>query len=393
MSIYKGLVITSRGAENISSIEIDELIKGDNYKKEDTVVKFEFSDLLELCEVCYKAQSINKALLLLSEFKIEKSLESTAKKIKDSLEKIELNDWVSKEKSIKVECERYGEHDFRSVDIEIETGKILCNFIENKYKIKQKTDFDNPDIIFFLYIMNNKGYLGIDFAGIELSKRQYKIFNHPESLKGTTGYILARESGFNGKVALLDPFMGSGVIIIEAGLYALNFPVQYYNKDKLAFTNFGFFKKYGYEKFFKKQDSKIKDKKTKIYGYDLHMRYLKATQKNAKLAGIDKYINMSRCEIEWLDTKFDKEKIDIIVTDPPRISKNRPDKNINKIYGELFYQANYVLKKKGLVVVFAKDNEFLSSAAKKHKFKIKETHTLNQGKEIFNVITYEREEK
>jgi len=388
--MYKGIITTNKGAEEIASLEISELIKCTKIEKEDTIVKFGFTNLIDLCTICYKSQSINRAFLLLSEFKIHKSIEESMREFKKKADKLNFNEWLSKEKSFRVECERTGEHDFHSVDIEIEIGKKIFGIIEKKYNYKQKTDFNNPDVVFFLYIINDKGYFGVDFSGFELSKRQYKIFNHPEALKGITGYFLVREAGYRESLSVLDPFMGSGIIVIEAGLFALKFPVQYYNKEKLFFTNFDFFKKFGQEKFFKEHDSKIKDIDTKVFGYDGQLRYLKATQKNAKLAGIDKNINLSKCEIEWLDTKFEKNSIDLIVTDPPRTSKNRDNKKTLKIYNEFFYQADYILKKKGQIVLLCKEIAPIKDAAIKHKFNIKKEYTLNQGKEIFNVLVFMR---
>ena len=371
--MYSGFVITSRGAEEIAAIEIPELIKCYKIVKEDTVVKFEFNDLSELCLLSYKAQSINKVVLLLSELIIDSSLDDSMHKIKKVLKNIDFSLWRSK--SFRVECLREGEHDFNSVDIEIETGKEI-------YKItKNKVDFENPEVIFYLYVLENRGYLGIDYSGIELAKRQYKVFNHPESLKGTTGYILVREAGFKDNMTLVDPFMGSGVIVIEAALFALQFPVQYYNKEKLLYCT---------QDFFKKQDRKIQKIKTKIYGFDSQFRYLKAAQKNSKLAGVDKYLNLSKAEIEWLDTKLDKNSVDLIVSDPPRSSKHRDDKLISKVYNELFYQADYVLKKTGSIVLIVKDYALIEEAAKKHKFNINKKTAMYQGKEVFNIITFVR---
>jgi len=376
----RGFAITSKGAEHISKVELKELVNCKNITTKETVVKFDIKELIDLCTICYKAQSMFRAGLLLAEFKVEKTLEKSVKSIKTHLDKLDLSNWIKN--SFIVKCERQGKHDFHSVDI---AGKV-ANLIIKKHK-NLKTDFDNPDLIFYLYIYNNKGYFGIDFAGFELAKRQYKIFNHPESLKGVTGYAVVKESGFTANKVLVDPFMGSGVIVIEAALCASNFPVQYYNKDKLFFTRLDFFKPIE-NKFFKEHDSKIKTKKNKIYGYDFQLRYLKAAQKNSKLAGIEKNLNLSKLEVDWLHTKFEKNSVDCIVTDHPRMSKHKDINKLKKIYNKLFDQASSILKKKGVIVILSKDKDVLIEIAEKHKFKIMKSYLLNQGKEIFNVLKF-----
>lgn len=378
--MYKGFVITNKGAEHITALELKELVNCKNIVSKETVVKFKLKDLIDLCTICYKAQSIFRAGLLLAEFNIDNSLEKSVNSIKTQLDKLDLSNWIKN--TFIVKCERIGKHDFHSVDV---AGKV-ANDIIKKHK-HLKTDFDNPDIIFYLYIYNNKGYFGIDFSGFELAKRQYKIFNHPESLKGVTGYSIVKESGFTKDKVLIDPFMGSGVIVIEAALHASNFSVQYYNKDKLFFTKFDFFKPIE-NKFFKEHDSKILTKKINIFGYDFQLRYLKASQKNAKLAGIEKNLNLSKINVDWLETKFEKHSVDCIVTDPPRVSKHKDIMKLKKTYNELFYQAYFLLKKNGVIVLLTKDRDILIEIAEKHKFKIKKSYLLNQGKEIFNVLKF-----
>ena len=46
--MYKGFVITSNGAEDIAKSEIKDLIKCSNLKEENTVVKFNFKELIDL---------------------------------------------------------------------------------------------------------------------------------------------------------------------------------------------------------------------------------------------------------------------------------------------------------------------------------------------------------
>ncbi len=382
-----GYVITGKGAEGITATEIPELIDCNDIRTDDTVVIFKIMDLLDLCTVCYKSQSIYRGVLLLAEFPVHESLGATVSGFNKKIEAFK--DWIQPNKSFNVECQREGDHDFRSIDVAPALGKRIVQYAKSK-NIDVKPDYTSPDINFYTYINGDKGYFGVDFSGIELAKRQYKIFNHPQSLKATTAYALVKESEYELGKKMLDPFMGSGVIVIEAALHALNFPVHYYDKDDLLFTRMDFFKQ-EYENFFKAYNDHIIKKDTEIYGFDAQLRFLKATQKNAKLAGIQEYINLTKTDVEWLDIKFDENKVDCIVTDPPRYSKNRNEKELLKIYKEFFYQAEYILKPEGNIVVLAKDYTLLEEAAKKHKFKIDKKYMIYQGHEKFYIIKFRGE--
>jgi putative N6-adenine-specific DNA methylase len=383
--MIKSFVTTYQGFEDVVALELKEF-KASNIKKGTGIVTFDLNEAIDLCKITYKAQSINRAVLLLNKFKVDKTIKLSVKNFVDS-KLANLKEWCLD--SFKIDTKRCGEHEFNSIELSSEISKVLIQKFKEENNHEIHAEFGNPKLIFYLYIFDDKGYFGIDFSGIDLAKRQYKIFNHPEALKGITGYYLIRESGYSKEKILIDPFMGSGVIPIEAAIFASDFPVQYYDKDKLNFTRYPFFKPFE-SSFFDHIDKKIEKSKQNIYGYDCQLRFLNATQKNSKLAGIDKSIKLSKIDVEWLDTKFEKESVDIIVSDPPRYGKLKDLPNLKKTYTELFYQANYVLNKKGKVVLLAREEVIISECAKMHKFKLDKKNIIFQGKEKFFVLSFVR---
>jgi 23S rRNA G2445 N2-methylase RlmL len=377
----KAFITTYKGMETISELEISELIKSKG-KIEEYLVKFDIKKYEELAKLTYLSQSIKKSVLLLSEFEVDEKLDKTFNNFKKNLN-FDIKDW--KFDSFKIHSERLGQHEFNSVDIAQSLTKEIIKIYNDK-KIEIIPDYNNPKLIFYVFVNNSKGYFGIDFSGFELSKRQYKIFTHPESLKGITGYYLVRHSGYKKKDIMIDPFMGSGIVPIEAALYYSKYPVHYYDKDKLAFTKYHFFK----DKFFEQFDKKFDDSKSKIYGYDAQLRYLKATQKNFKLSGVNSTTTLSKIDVEWLDTKFEKKSVDLIITDPPRTGKHRDIIRLKKVYNELFYQAAFVLKKTGKMILLAKSKDLLLEYAKTHKFKLDKENIIYQGQDQFYVLTFIR---
>ena len=199
----KGLAITSKGVEETACREINELT-GSKCKKEEGCAIFEFKKFQDLCLLCYKAQSVDRILYLIGSFEF-KGIDDITESIKNS----SLGNF-EKYKNFRVECIRIGDHGFKSTDVEENASKIILGKAKNS-----KINFKNPDLIFLVYIINSKCYFGIDFAGFELNKREYKIYLHPGSLRGTIAYALIREAGFGGRGILLDPFSRDGVIAIE----------------------------------------------------------------------------------------------------------------------------------------------------------------------------------
>ena len=65
----KAIAITNSGLEETTSSEIKEILKLDSTIKKSTIT-FDIKKPIELCELAYKAQSINKVMLLLFDLSI-----------------------------------------------------------------------------------------------------------------------------------------------------------------------------------------------------------------------------------------------------------------------------------------------------------------------------------
>ncbi len=375
----KALAITSKGIEDISELEIKELIKAKIQIKESCVI-FEPKKFDDLCLLCYKAQSIEKILFLFDNFKINNFFDD----VKKQIEKINFDRWLDKNKTFRVSSRKIENDPLSNEEICSKTGEFIINHIKKTKKYKQKVDLNNPDIIFFVYIFKNICYLGIDFSGFDLHKRQYRIFQHPNALRATIAYSLLRIAEVKEKETILDPFTGSGTIPIEAALFFSNFPVNHYNKDKFIFLKFLKLDK----NFFENIDKKIKHSEIDINGYDSILGYITSAKKNAKIAGINKELKLSRCDIEWLDTKFKKNSVDKIITYPPQLSKNIDQKITEKIYNELFYQADFILKEKGKIILITKSLDLLKKYAEKYKFILEKQREVYSGKQVFIVVVF-----
>jgi len=378
----KGLAICSKGIEDIAALELKELIKA-KAQIEDSCVIFNIKKLEELCLLCYKAQSVEKILFLFDHFEL-KDLNKTIKKIK-------FDKWLDKDTTFRVTCKKIDNENISSEEIAANIGALIIENIKKNKKYKQKVELDNPDITFLIFINNDKAYFGIDFSGRDLQKREYKLFAHPASLRSTLAYSLLRIADLKLREVLLDPFCHSGEIPIEAALFMANFPVNYYSKEKFAFLKFKSFKKFDFDKFFQNIDKEIvKTKKPLINCFDAKIMNINAAKKNAKIAGVNKSINFSRMDVEWLDTKLDKESVDKIVTHLPELTRNADIKDIEKLYEEFFYQAEFILKKNGKIVMIARNTDLLKKTAEKHKFKVEKEREVYSGKQGFKIVIFSK---
>ncbi|MFH1071936.1 MAG: hypothetical protein V1743_00740 [Nanoarchaeota archaeon] len=387
-----GIILTEKGLEHTAAAELKELIGAEAEEREQAVL-FPVQDIREFCTLCYRSQSANRILSHLATFSAAKDLAETMKNLGAAVKRVEYLPWLEKGITWRVSCERHGVHNYSSIDVEASAGEIISADIKKKTGKKPAIAMEEANLIFTISIINEQGFLGIDLCGKELGKREYKIFLHPQAIKGTLAYALLRTAGYKKNDLLLDPFCGSGTIPIEAALWKAGISPRYYAKE-FQFMKLKPFKNIDFKACFEKMDKNIipEEKKT-IFGYDKELRNLKASAKNAKIAGVEKYIDFSKLDIEWLDTKFKKESIHKIITHPPQETRNTNRKELEKTYHELFHQAAFVLKKNGTITVLMLTPDLLIKHAKAYTFSVRNRMQVFSGKQAHQIITFQKENR
>ncbi len=360
-----GLVLTHIGIEDISADEIKKLIAATSVKTDKGKIVFSCKSEQDLVDLCYHGRTFTKVVLLLSEGKItgmpDESLLKDLKQFTD--------------KTAVVKCERTGKHDFTSFDVE----QVLNSALAKLYGVQ--IDHKNPQTTFFLLIEDSQYYFGVDFAGIDLGRRDYRIFLGTDALKGNIAASLLTIAEYEPKHALLDPFCRHGIVPIEAALYATNTSPHKFAKEKLAFSKIPNFK------------YQLKDKETEFKGtiiaMDDNFKHVSAAKKNAKIAGIVKSIEFSRADMQWLDAKFGKNFLDCIIALPVQPGRSIADKTVEKIYHQFFYQSEFILKKSGKICICMKRGiELLKSKAKEFKFSVESERKVMQGAEELTVLVF-----
>jgi len=104
------------------------------------------------------------------------------------------------------------------------------------------------------------------------------------------------------------------------------------------------------------------------------------------IAAINKDIEFSRADLEWLDTRFDKNEIDLIVTKP--MFSKYDLKRTKKTYDEFFYATKYILSDKGKIVLISRTIDLLKESAEKNGFKITDERIVWQGQQKLEIIVF-----
>ncbi|MFA4886884.1 MAG: THUMP domain-containing protein [Candidatus Nanoarchaeia archaeon] len=358
----EALVTCVAGLEQVTLAELESQLN-----KKGTIVQPGFITFSatkeELATFTYYSRSILSALALINHFAF-----TDYEELKNKLTSLTYSDLQS---PFAVRCEREGEHAFTSQEVEKHVGAHIHDTLNLEVNLEQ------PASVVLIHIKDLYCFAGLDYAGYKLSKREYRVKTHPHSLNPVLAFDLLSIAGWKPNETLLDPFSKSGEIIIEAALSTQEAPSAFHYEEQLLCS-----------KFLKLPEPKIKEKKLDIHSIDnLHINVRNA-EVNAKLANAAKDIQFSRMDLEWLDTKFEKNSIDKIITVPPSPSKIVTEKDAHKITKELFYQAAFILTAKGTLTLLTKKPSAYKEASEQHGFHVDHEVTFDYGNDIYFILTF-----
>jgi len=383
-------VIVSKGFERVAVQQLREIIGIKNLKDitvEETIVLFKLNSSKsdsqnsfdDVFKFIYMSQISHRVILLIDkiEFTGEDSL------LKNIGRNLSNNGFLKEQLTRGVDGFRVSvkmEEHMDVTSLEADIGGVILDYARDfaDSGTELKVNLKNPSMKFYVYILSsavlssarqdtdvNTAYFGIDFSE-DLTKRDYRVFNNAVSLKGPTAFGLLMLAGYIPKEKYLNPSCYSGTLEIEAALYSTKTSHRYYNKS------FPFMKFFDcdWDKFFKGIDAERVEKsggKTSnfsITGSDPLLSSITAAGKNAKIAGMESFVDFRRVDLDWMDIKFDEKSIDRIVSFIPGSSKH--DKNLVKGFKQLFYHAEYILKYSGVAVIMCLSKDLLIDASKEY---------------------------
>ncbi len=99
---------------------------------------------------------------------------------------------------------------------------------------RPNVDRDSPDLLLFVRLTGARASVSLDYSGGSLHARGFRAEEGAAPLRETLAAALVRFSGWRGDTPLCDPMCGSGMLLLEAGLWAAR------RAPGLAHARFGF---------------------------------------------------------------------------------------------------------------------------------------------------------
>lgn len=373
----KGLITCHIGFEDVLATEVKELIN-----KQATIAKghvlIEAATYDDLAYLAFHSQAAHRVCVYLGELQGDDI----------TIDEQAFKEFFTPGCSYGVKAVRQEETSLQSTDIAAEVGHHVGEYATGQ-GVTTKVNLTKPDVLIHAIGLAKVAVFGIDLVGTDMGKRPYKVVNTNHSLNGSFAYGILRKLQYEKRKVLLDPFCHTGIFMIEAALHQTGRSVFYYEHE---FTGFLYAQtKDAFTRAVNGLDE-LSAKDVALYGYADMLKTVKSAEKNAKIAGVHDQIKFSKVTIDWIDAKFDEESVDLILSYPPQVSKRAQNqKDIEKVYDELFYQAKYLLTKKGeLALLLHATNGIDKKLLTQHQFVQVASLPLSNGGQEFMLCTFRR---
>lgn len=326
---YNLIATTTFGIEGVTAKELKAL-GYEGLKTENGKVHFQ-GDEMDIAIANIHLRTADRVLIKMAEFEARSFEELFQGTKKVNWSKIIPKDGVMHVVGKSIKSTLYSVPDCQSI-----VKKAIVTQMSKAYGISQFSE-DGPVYKIEVAILKDKVTLTIDTSGVGLHKRGYREHAGAAPLKETLASAMVLLSRWKEEYILIDPFCGSGTILIEACMIMQNIAPGL-NREFVS-EKWPTMPPNIYDQVRNGARKAIKNKPLKLIGYDIDYRVLKVAKENAKKAGVDEYIEFQERDFRLFSNKH---KYGFIISNPPygeRLSDEREVKELYRIFGE--YKKKY----------------------------------------------------
>ena len=319
------IATTVMGLESVLAKEIRDL----GYEKVsvfDNKVEFE-GELKDICRANLWLRSAGRIYVKIGTFKA-----TTFDELFDQTKALPWSDWIGKTDAFPVadvssrKSELYAKSTCQSI-----VKKAIVTHLQAAYGSERlpETGATCPVRI---QIDKDSVTLSIDSTGEGLHKRGYRAHMDRAPLRETLAAGLLLLSRWRpDRDVLMDPFCGSGTIVIEAGLIAKNIAPglnRSFNAESWSCVDTALWAEARQEA----KDLMTPDQDCRIFGSDNEPRALSIATKNIALAGLSESVFVQNRSLSDISSRFDRGKL---VTNPPYGQRLDELHDVEALYKEM----------------------------------------------------------
>ena len=262
-------------------------------------------------EVLYKANFYCRTALRILKpiyhFKA-KDADTVYKEVK----KVKWENYMSLDKTFAIDSVIYSEDFNHSKFVAYRTKDAIVDYFMEKDQKRPSVRVNNPDLYINIHISHNDCTLSIDSSGESLHKRGYRVDQTEAPLNEVLAAGMILKTGWKGESNFVDPMCGSGTLLIEAAMIALNIAPGIHRKE-FAFQKWVDYDEELFDRIYN-DESGEREFAFHCYGSDISQAAIDIALENIRSAGLMKYIDL---KVKPFQQYTEAPKPGILVTNPP----------------------------------------------------------------------------
>lgn len=242
--------------------------------------------------------------------------EFKAKTTDDIYKKVKAMNWfehLTEDSTFAIDAITFSDYFTHSKFVAYRVKDAIADYFMQRTEKRPSVNVENPDLLINFHIAHDKCTLSFDSSGESLHKRGYRVAQTEAPLNEVLAAGMILKTGWRGGSDFIDPMCGSGTLLIEAAMIAMNVPPGIY-RPNFAFEKWKNFNADLFETIYN-DDSGEREFKHKIYGSDISSEAIAIAAKNVKNAGLEKCIDLKVMPFENY-TEAPSENA-VLVTNPP----------------------------------------------------------------------------
>lgn len=311
---FKMIAKTMAGLEDVLAEELIGL-GANNLEIGKRMVSFE-GDLALMYKANIQCRTALRILRPVYEFK--------AKTTDDIYKKVKAMNWfehLTEDSTFAIDAITFSDYFTHSKFVAYRVKDAIADYFMQRTEKRPSVNVENPDLLINFHIAHDKCTLSFDSSGESLHKRGYRVAQTEAPLNEVLAAGMILKTGWRGGSDFIDPMCGSGTLLIEAAMIAMNVPPGIY-RPNFAFEKWKNFNADLFETIYN-DDSGEREFKYKIYGSDISSEAIAIAAKNVKNAGLEKCIDLKVMPFENY-TEAPSENA-VLVTNPPYGERIKPE--------------------------------------------------------------------
>jgi putative N6-adenine-specific DNA methylase len=255
---------------------------------------------------------------------------STEEELYNAVKAIEWEKYMTVNSTFMIDTAVNSEFFNHSKYVAYKAKDAIVDRFREKFGSRPSVNFENPTLYIDVRISTDQCCISFNASGAPLFKRGYRQDTNEAPINECLAAGLVLLSGWQGDKDLLDPMCGSGTILIEAAMYAMNMAPNISRND-FGFKTWNDFDPKLLMEVKRALRASKKALTCKIKGSDIDSKVISKAMVNISNAGLDEDISIRTKDFFTYEKQ---EKSVVLITNPPYHERMK-SADINEMYATI----------------------------------------------------------